>query len=234
MASFLDSEVTEEVLAIMEVLSAHRYCRPKITGSGALASILKILDSQMRALKEKALKILCNLSLDMDIRSHIIALQCIPKLVSLFKDSKLAGNCLVILRNLCDVEEARASIAETDRCIGSITEVLETDSHEDQEHAVFILLSLCSQRVEYCELVMDEGVIPALVSISINGSEKAMVGAQELLRLLRDVRHDDDDEQVCADSDHHANMESRNQPIERKPSKASKFFGRLTIGKKKK
>ncbi|KAF3439348.1 hypothetical protein FNV43_RR17625 [Rhamnella rubrinervis] len=231
LASFLDSEVTEEVLTIMEVLSAYQYCRPKITASGALTSILKILDSQMRDFQEKALKILRHLSSDSNFCSRIVPSKCIPKLVSLFKDSNLTGSCLLIMKNLCDIEGARVSVVETDGCIGSIAEVLETGSCEDQEHAVFILLSLCSQRVEYCQLVMDEGVIPALVRISVNGNDKGMIGALELLRLLRDVMKGED-EQECADFDLQANRESRNQSSERKSSKAFKLFGRFSKKKK--
>lgn len=230
MASFLDSEVTEEVLAIMEVLSAYQYCRPKITASGALTSILKILDSQMRDFQEKALKILCHLSSDSDVCSQVVPSKLIPKLVSLFKDSNLTGICLSIMKNLCDVEEARVSVAETDGCIGSIAEVLETGSCEDQERAVFILLSLCSQRVEYCQLVMDEGVIPDLVRISVNGNDKGMIGALELLRLLRDITNDEEEEKECAGSD--LSRESRNQSTERKSSKAFKLFGRFSKKKK--
>lgn len=215
----------------MEVLSAYQHCRPKITASGALTSILNILDSQMRDFQEKAIKILCHLSSDSDVCSHIGPSRCIPKLVSLFKDSNLTGNCLLIMKNLCDIEEGRVSVAETDGCIGSIAEVLETGSCEDQEHAVFILLSLCSQRVGYCQLVMDEGVIPALVSISVNGNDKGMIGALELLRLLRDITNGED-EQECAGSDLQASRESRNQSIEKKSPKGFKLFGKFSKKKK--
>ncbi|KAF3440682.1 hypothetical protein FNV43_RR18966 [Rhamnella rubrinervis] len=197
LASFLDSEVTEEVLTIMEVLSAYQYCRPKITASGALTSILKILDSQMRDFQEKALKIFAT-CLQTVIFVHALYLQ----------NSNLTGSCLLIMKNLCDIEGARVSVVETDGCIGSIAKYLKP-----------------------APLVMDEGVIPALVRISVNGNDKGMIGALELLRLLRDVMKGED-EQECADFDLQANRESRNQSSERKSSKAFKLFGRFSKKKK--
>ncbi|KAM3219030.1 hypothetical protein P3L10_023561 [Capsicum annuum] len=44
---------------------------------------------------------------------------------------------------------------------------------------------LCSQQVQYCQLVMGEGVIPELISVSVNGNNKAKTMALELLRLLK-------------------------------------------------
>ncbi|XP_016651848.1 PREDICTED: U-box domain-containing protein 5-like isoform X1 [Prunus mume] len=224
LASYLDSEVIEVVLAILEIVSVQQHCRSNISESGALSSILKLLDSQIKDIQEKAIKVLYNLSLNRDICPKIVSLECIPKLVSFFKDDALAGNCISILKNLCDTEEARISIAETSGCIASIAEVLETGSSEDQEHAVAILLSLCSQRVEFCHLVMHEGVIPPLVFLSNNGKERAMISALEVLRLLRDI--DYVDEQECSGSDLDASKDNDNHSAGKKLSKTSGFFGR--------
>ncbi|XP_062102412.1 U-box domain-containing protein 5-like [Humulus lupulus] len=203
LSSFLDSVVAEEVFTIMEVLSSYPYCRSKILASGALKSIIRALNSQIRDLQENAVKVLCNLSSNHDICSHIASFECIPKLVSLLTDKALVEKCLFIMKNLCNTEEARTSVAETSGSIASISEVLENGSSEEQEHAVDILLSLCSQRIEYCEMVMDEGVIPPLVNISINGSDRGRVNALELLRQLRDVSS----EPECPTFDLDANRE---------------------------
>ncbi|PON67644.1 Beta-catenin [Parasponia andersonii] len=222
LASFLDSEVAEEVFAIMEILSGYPYCRSKIMASGAITAILRALDSQIRDLQEQAIKLLYNLSSNHDICSQIASLECIPKLVSLLSDKALVEKCLFIMKNLCNIEEARASVAETSGCITSIAEVLESGSSEEQEYAVDILLSLCSQRIEYCQLVMEEGIIPPLVNISINGSDRGKVNALELLRQLRDIRSEPEFLPFEVD----ANRGLSNQMTERKSSKASGFFGR--------
>ncbi|KAJ9172774.1 hypothetical protein P3X46_015983 [Hevea brasiliensis] len=222
LVSFLDSEVTEETLAILEVLSDHPYCTTKITGSGALVPILKILDSQCKEFQEQAIKILHNLSSNSDICSQIVYLECIPKLVPFINEGRIARHCMVLLKNLCDIEEGRVAVAETNGCISSIAELLESGSREEQEQAVAVLLSLCSQRVQYCQLVMDEGVIPSLVDISINGNDKAKATALELLRQLRDIEYGN--EQECFRSDAGASRDENQHPKEKKSSKTSGFF----------
>ncbi|GMI76947.1 hypothetical protein like AT4G36550 [Hibiscus trionum] len=230
---FLDSEVTKEILDIMEVLSCHRSCRSKIAASGAIISLLNILHSNIIDSRERAIKILRNLSLSTDVCSDLVCLECIPKFVPFLQDTTLARHCIVVLRNLCCNEEARASIAQTPGCIGSVAILLEIGSHEDQEHALDILLSLCSQCVEYCQLVMDESdIFAALFDVSVNGSEKGKASALELLRLLRVTNHDDR-QQECFESSNVAPEDANNHAKEKKSHKA--LFGvKFPIFSKKK
>ncbi|KAK8556826.1 hypothetical protein V6N13_064826 [Hibiscus sabdariffa] len=200
---FIDSEVTQEVLDIMLVMSEHSSCGSKIYASGALFSMLNILDSNIKDFQEQILKILCNLSSSStDICSDLVSSECVPKLVSYLQDTTLARHSIVVLRNLCSNQEARTWITRTSGCIASIASLLENGVHEDQEHAVAILLMLCSQSTEYCHLVMDECCIfPLLSVVSVNGSEKGKASAMELLRLLGDTKHDTgDDEHECSNS----------------------------------
>ncbi|XP_041026907.1 U-box domain-containing protein 5-like [Juglans microcarpa x Juglans regia] len=227
LTTFLNSAVTEEALYILEVLSGHLYCGDKIASFDALIAILKMLDSNNRDFQEQAIKILCNLSSNSDVCSNIVSLECIPKLVPFLVDSTFAGRCVLLLKNLCSTEEARISVAETNGCIASIAELLVSDSHEDQENAVAVLLSLCSQRVQHCKLVMDEGVIPALVDISINGNDKGKASALELLRCLRDIKYVDDRD--YSEPDINAARDPPNLSKERKTPKATRFFGKIPI-----
>ncbi|KAJ9147072.1 hypothetical protein P3X46_029275 [Hevea brasiliensis] len=222
LVSFLDSEVTEETLAILEVLSGDPYCRTKITAAGALVPVLKILDSQSKEFQERAIKILHNLSSNCDICSQIISLECIPKLVPLINEGRIARYCMVLLKNLCETEKARIAVVETNGFISSVAELLESGSREEQEHAVAVLLSLCSQRIQYCQLVMVEGVIPSLVDISVNGNDRAKATALELLRQLRDIDHGN--EQECFQSDVDTSRDGSQHTKEKKSSKTSGFF----------
>lgn len=233
MTSLLDSEVTEEALAILEVLSSNLNCGSKIAAAGTLTSVLKILDTH-REFQEPAIKILYNMSSKSDVRSLIVSLDCIPKLVPFLKDTRLAKYCIVILKNLCYTEEGRVSVAGTDGCIASIVELLENGSCEDQEHAMAILLFLCAQRVQYCQLVMEEGadVFTSLASISLNGNDNGKVKANELLRLLRDIDHSDVKE--SPGSNLVVPVDSSNYLKEKKSSsKASRIFGRIPIFSKR-
>ncbi|XWS42070.1 hypothetical protein CRYUN_Cryun17cG0137400 [Craigia yunnanensis] len=236
---FLASEVTKEVLDIMQVLSGHSSCRSKIAASGALLSILNILDSNITDFQERVIKILRNLSSSTNVCSTLVSLECIPKFVPFLQDTTLARHCIAVLRNLCSNQEARASITQTSGCISSIAILLETGSYEDQEHALAILLALCSQRVEYCHLVMDEcDIFPALFDVSVNGSEKGKASALELLRLLRDTNCDDD-EQECFQSDNVTSEDANNYSKDKKSHKSLfgvklSMFSRSSKPKKKK
>ncbi|KAJ8770721.1 hypothetical protein K2173_021368 [Erythroxylum novogranatense] len=221
LTSFLDTEVTEEALAILEVLSTHQDVSSKIKASGALVSILKILDCQSREFQEFAIRILRNLSSNIEVCSEIVSAQCTPKLVPFINDEHLASYCVVLLRNLCETEEGRVSVAETHGCIGSIAKLLESESPEDQEHAVAILLSLCSQRIQYCHLVMEAGVLTSLCNVTLNGNDKGKAIALELVRQLNDVEFVKD--QKCSAPDMDATMESRH-PVESKPPKTKSGF----------
>ena len=149
----------------------------------------------------------------------------------------LFRSCVVVLRNLCSNQEARASITQTSGCITSIAMSLETGSYEDQEHALDILLGLCSQSIEYCHIVMSEcDIFPALFNASVNGSEKGKASAFELLRLLRDTNCDDD-EQECFHTDN-VTSEDANYTKDKKSHKTLfgvklPMFSRYSAPKKK-
>lgn len=224
LASFLDSAATEETFAILVVLSSYAYFISKIVASGALASILNMLDSQNGQFQKLAIKILHNLSSDVDIQSHIAPSEFLPKLVPFLKDATLAVSCLVILKSMCSTELGRVCVVETSGCLPSVAELLEIGNEEDQEHAVAILLCLCSQRDQYCKLVMNEGVIPSLVNISVKGNDKAKVSALELLRLLRGVKYSV--EQQCFGSEVDTSKDASSDRRKEKPSsKTSGLFG---------
>ena len=231
LASLLDTEVSKQALSILSELS-NQQCGQKIAASGALAGIFNILDSQILELLEPALKILRNLSSNDHVGSFIIPSKLIPKLIPFFEDDILASHCIAILKNLCDSEEARLAVANTDGCIAAIAKLLERENREDQEHAVSILLNMCSQRAEFSELVMEEGVIPGLVSISVNGSKRAAAMAMEMLRILKE---DTAGENSGADAA--SVIESTPQRYDRNTPKASGFLGKFfskSNGKKKK
>ncbi|KAL3640464.1 hypothetical protein CASFOL_015432 [Castilleja foliolosa] len=185
LASFLNTEVSKQILSIFEALSVDQHCSLKIATSGALTGILNILDSEIQERLEPALKILSNLSSNSDISSFIVPSELILKLIPMIGTQP--RHCLTILKNLCKNNDARVCIAETDGCFASIVKILERGDREEQECAVDLLLCLCAHSVEFCRLVnMDEGVIPCLFTVSVNGNAETKAMAMELMRILRD------------------------------------------------
>ncbi|RDX78821.1 U-box domain-containing protein 5, partial [Mucuna pruriens] len=233
LASFLDSEVIGETLAIMEELSGYGFSKAKIAASSALTSILNILDSDNKGFQQQAIRVMYNLSFSAEVCPRMLSLRCILKLLPFFKDRIHLKYCIYILKNLCDTEEGRNSVAETKGCISCVAEILETGNNEEQEHALAVLISLCSQHVDYCKLVMDEGVITPLFYISQNGSEKGKVSALELLHLLRDVNYGENE--ACPEPNiNNTSRDSNSHPQQNKPSKMSTFLNKLSLLSKSK
>lgn len=235
LASLLNYEVTNEALAVLEFLSHHPCCGSQILGSGALYPILEILETHTREFLEPAIKIINNLSLSTEICSFVVPSKFIPKLVPLIEEDSLSRYSISILRNMCQNEETRAIVAETSGCIASIAKLLETGTDEVQEHeigtdeiqehAVNILLSLCSQRVQYCQMVIKEGLVPPLSFVSRNGNDKGKAIATELLRLLREVV-DLDDTQVSS----RTNLDSSSYSFDHCEGKKSSSKGSWKFG----
>ncbi|XWS24378.1 hypothetical protein CRYUN_Cryun28dG0096800 [Craigia yunnanensis] len=183
LASLLDSEPAGESLAILEVLSWQQYYKSRIVASGVLPSILKVLDTTVTEFYMLALKILRNLSNGSDVGLHVAYLGYLPKLVSFLEDSNVAGYCIEIINNICNIEEVRIEVVEANLCT-SIATLLEAGNKEEQELAVDVLVSLCYENTAYCQMIMTDDIIQSLFSISVNGSSKGSENALELLDLL--------------------------------------------------
>lgn len=190
LASYLESEITGEALAIIEILSCQSNYQSMMVASGVLPSILKLLDTQYREFHSIVMKILYKLSCNADVGYHIVYLDYIPKLVPFLGDHNQARFCIKIIRNLCDIEEVRIALAETSSCISAFAKVLETGTEEEQEHAVDVLLSLCHERVEFCQLVMKENIMQLLFNLSENKNSKGKGIAIKLLQFLEHIRTD--------------------------------------------
>ncbi|CAI8588686.1 unnamed protein product [Vicia faba] len=230
LASLLNSEVIGEVLAIMEELSGNS--KSKIEASSALTSVLKLLDSDNRGFQQQAIRILYNFSFNSEVCLHMLSHNCIQKLLPFFKDRAVLRYCIYILKNICDTEEGRNSIAETKGCIASIAEILETGSNEEQEHALSVLLSLCScsKSVDYCKLILDEEIIAPLFYISQNGNDKGKESAVELLHLLRDAEYvENENNRPSQPITNNTFEDSNSHTEENRTTKRSKFLKKLGL-----
>lgn len=226
---FLDSEITEEALSILELLSCQQHYNSEIVASGILPFILQLIKNPKSRYHNLALRVLCNLSAHIDLGHHLIYLGFIQHLVPILDEVLLYGYCLKIFRNLCAIEEAAAHFVENDNCIASIGELLEVGKDEEQEHALDILLDLCYQREELRERMMQDSIVSCLVDISGNGSCKGRLLAAELLQVLGNTP---DDRSLCTISD---TSQSTNGNLKAKNScsKKSGLFGKIKARFKK-
>ncbi|KAL4368299.1 hypothetical protein GQ457_05G012840 [Hibiscus cannabinus] len=116
----------------------------------------------------------------------LIEKRSIKRLLEKVLDTDVQKISLVSVEQVRSSDNRRANRHCLAKAVANLRLLHPTDRHdEDLEHALTILLTLCSQRVEYCQLVIDEcDIFPALFDVSVNGSDKGKTSALELLRLL--------------------------------------------------
>jgi hypothetical protein len=69
--------------------------------------------------------------------------------------------------------------------------LLDTGEPTEQEQAVSCLLAICTADDKCIAPVLQEGVVPSLVSISATGTGRGREKAQKLLKLFREQRQRD-------------------------------------------
>ncbi|KAL0385377.1 UNVERIFIED_CONTAM: U-box domain-containing protein 45 [Sesamum radiatum] len=75
--------------------------------------------------------------------------------------------------------------------ISALATILDVGEPVEQEQAAACLLILCNSNEACSQMVLQEGVIPSLVSISVNGTVRGKQKAQKLLMLFREQRQRD-------------------------------------------
>ncbi|CAM0912145.1 unnamed protein product [Alopecurus aequalis] len=188
--SLVDSELKLEALLILRELLRHPSCRESpLMASVVAPSVIGAFDTGGNECLDLALQIICELSSGNDVKPLLVSPGMIARLSTMLGEVSLTEYCLKILRNLCEVKEAADLITRSDDCLGSISDHLDTGSRKEQEHASVILhIVLCSRSTEDRVLVMKEGVISALVDLSVNGTEVAKDSSAKLLQLLTESR----------------------------------------------
>ncbi|KAH9302218.1 hypothetical protein KI387_013801, partial [Taxus chinensis] len=186
----LESETSEAAVAVLLMLSSWEENKASIGASGAIPALIKLLDSESKQCRQDAINALYNLSTYEGNRSHIVLGEAVSNFVSLLVNGEAdcTEKCITILYNLASIEEGRAAIAATEGCIGAIADLLDTGTSIEQEQAAGLLLLLCTNSFEYSQLVLREGVIPSLVTLSVNGGPRGRGKAEKLLQHFRDQR----------------------------------------------
>uniref|UniRef100_A0A0C9RPB0 RING-type E3 ubiquitin transferase n=1 Tax=Wollemia nobilis TaxID=56998 RepID=A0A0C9RPB0_9CONI len=226
----LDSETSEAAVALLLMLSSWEDNKASIGSSRAIPVLIKLLDSESNQCRQDAINALYNLSTYEGNRCHMVSAGAISKFDSLLGcgEADCTEKCITILYNLASIEEGRAVIAATEGCIGAIAYLLDTGTPIEQEQAAAILLLLCTNSFECSQMVLNEGVIPSLVTLSVSGGPRGREKAEKLLRHFRDQRQQEfscQTSQVVCTSQPSNNVEN---PKEKKTNQktASKKIGR--------
>ncbi|KAF5747460.1 U-box domain-containing protein 4 [Tripterygium wilfordii] len=186
-----NSNLQEYAAASLLTLSATTLNKPIISSSGAIPLLAEILRHGSAQAKVDAVMALSNLSTHPNSLSLILETKPISSLVNLLKtckkSSKTAVKCCALIESLVSFDECRTALISEEGGVLAVVEVLENGSPQSREHAVGALLTMChSDRCKYREPILEEGVIPGLLELTVQGTPNSQAKAHMLLRLLRD------------------------------------------------
>uniref|UniRef100_A0A2P2J3C7 Armadillo/beta-catenin repeat family protein n=1 Tax=Rhizophora mucronata TaxID=61149 RepID=A0A2P2J3C7_RHIMU len=187
-----NGSLRELAAAAILTLSAAEPNKPTISTSGAATFLVQILSCGSVQGKVDAVTALHNLSTCADNSHPILDAKAVLPLINLLKEckknSKFAEKATALLEILSHSEEGRVAITDSDGGILTLVETVEDGSLVSTEHAVGALLTLCqSCRDKYRELILNEGAIPGLLRLTVEGTFEAQERARMLLDLLRDT-----------------------------------------------
>ncbi|XP_038704435.1 U-box domain-containing protein 45-like isoform X2 [Tripterygium wilfordii] len=115
----------------------------------------------------------------------------LQSLLALSGDHTWIEKCIAVLIYLASSKPGREEIVSAPCLISTLAATLDAGEPIEQEQAASCLLILCNGSEKCSEMVLQEGVIPALVSISVNGTTRGREKAQKLLMLFREQRQRD-------------------------------------------
>ncbi|KAH7431414.1 hypothetical protein KP509_08G047000 [Ceratopteris richardii] len=185
--------VREAAIAVFLTVSCLDENKPTLGSSGVIPHLISHLDSGTARGVKDALTTLFNLSIFPGNHACLLKegmIQKINKLLTL-GDLELTEKCITILHNLMLLEETHRVIAETDGCLSVLADVFDTGTPKEKDLIVGIFLTLSKAGADYTRLMLNEGVIPSLVMLSVNGTMRGREKAQKLLQHFREQRQKD-------------------------------------------
>ncbi|KAL9243956.1 hypothetical protein vseg_017786 [Gypsophila vaccaria] len=186
-----DGKLSELATAAFLTLSSAGPNKPVITSFGVAPLLFKVLISGSIQAKVDAVTALYNLSTCTEASSVIHDASAVPTLINLLRDckkhSKFAEKATALLEIFSTSDEGRAAISKSTVSILTLVETIEDGSCISMEHAVGALLTLCqSCQTKYRELILNQGAIPGLLRLTVEGTIKAQERARMLLDILRE------------------------------------------------
>lgn len=213
-------------------LSCLEEAKHMIGVSQAMQFLIQMLGTKIEVqCKLDALHALYNISTVPSNISNLLSSGIINGLQSLLvgqAECSWTEKCIAVLVNLAVSHEGREEMMLNPELISTLASILDTGESIEQEQAVSCLLILCNRSEKCCEMVLQEGAIPALVSITVNGTSRGREKAQKLLMLFREQRQRDHSPANTQDCSPEAGDLSM-PPRETKP--LSKSISRRKVGK---
>ncbi|XP_056159848.1 U-box domain-containing protein 8 [Syzygium oleosum] len=159
--------------------------RRRLTESGTVSVVLSCVDSDDGSLRERALSLLLNLSLDDDNKVGLVAEGAISKIVGALRAD--SANCralaATIITSLAVVEVNKATIGEYPFAIGALISLLRDGNDREKKEAATALFAICSFP-ENRKRAAANGSVPVLIRAADSGLERAV----EVLAMLAKCR----------------------------------------------
>ncbi|CAM8953506.1 unnamed protein product [Rhodiola kirilowii] len=179
-------------VAVYLNLSCLEEAKPVIVSSNAIPYMIQMLGRETDPqCKLDALHTLFNLSTNPSCVHSLLSAGIVDGLCSLLGDdgkNSWTEKTIAVLINLAVNKSGRDEIISNVNLIGSLSGILDTGEPIEQEQAAACLLILCNSNPKCIQMVLQEGVIPSLVSISVNGTNRGREKAKKLLMLFREQR----------------------------------------------
>ncbi|KAG2702694.1 hypothetical protein I3843_06G094700 [Carya illinoinensis] len=213
-------------------LSFLEEAKPVIGSSPAVPFLTQILRANTEPqCKLDALHALYNVSTLPSNILNLISAGIVSGLQSLLAasgDHRWAEKVIAVLINLASCQSGKDEIISAPGLIGGLATMLDIGEPIEQEQAVSCLLILCKGNEKCSQIVLQEGVIPALVSMSVNGTSRGKDKARKLLMLFREHRQRDQPPPTVM----HRLAEKRENPMPALESKPlCKSISRRKMGK---
>lgn len=189
---------TESVAAATALylnLSMLDEAKPMIGNSEAVPFLILVFQNESdEQCKLDALHALYNISTYASNIPHLLSAGIINGLQAHLTQSSNPAwteKCIAVLIHLASSKSGRDEIISSPGLIGALASILDMGEAIEQEQAAACLLILCNADEKCSQMVLQEGVIPALVSISVSGTVRGKQKAQKLLMLFREQRQRD-------------------------------------------
>lgn len=189
------TDSVEAATALYLNLSCLEEAKPIIGTTEAVPFLIWVLKNEKNEqCKLDALHTLYNISSRPSNIPHLLTAGIIDGLQALIahpNDQTWTEKCIAVLIYLASSKTARDEIITTPGLISALASILDVGEPIEQEQAAACLVILCNANEKCSQMVLQEGVIPSLVSISVNGTVRGKQKAQKLLMLFREQRQRD-------------------------------------------
>ncbi|KAJ1703715.1 hypothetical protein LUZ63_003494 [Rhynchospora breviuscula] len=189
-------QTTELATALYLNLSCLDEAKPVIGSSQAVPRLVQLLHTiSSTQCKHDSLYTLYNLSTHQPNIPCLLSSGILDGLYSILMsppspegDLYWSEKALAVLINLASTQAGRKEILSSPGLITFLATLLDTGESTEQEQAVACLLVMCNGDEQCIPIILQEGIIPSLVSVSVNGTARGQEKAQKLLKLFREQR----------------------------------------------